>query len=150
MKYSIPREKLVIATKAFFIVAEDPNINTSRAHWSLATTRDYVNQGGLSRAAIFNQVEASLKRLGTSYIDLLQVHLFDPATPIAETMKALHDLVQSGKVRYIGASNMRAWQFAEMNRVAELNGWTTFVSVQVEYSLLYRNEVSKFRCARAH
>ncbi|RPD56590.1 Aldo/keto reductase [Lentinus tigrinus ALCF2SS1-7] len=139
-KYSIPREKLVIATKVFFIVAEDPNINTSLAHWSLAPTRDYVNQGGLSRSAIFNQVEASLKRLGTSYIDLLQVHLFDPETPIEETMKALHDLVEGGKVRYIGASNMRAWQFAEMNRVAELNGWTKFVSVQVEYSLLYRNE----------
>ncbi|RDX49395.1 Aldo/keto reductase [Lentinus brumalis] len=139
-KYSIPREKLVIATKVFFIVAEDPNVNTSLAHWSLATTRDYVNQGGLSRTAIFNQVEASLKRLGTSYIDLLQVHMFDAAIPIEETMKALHDLVQSGKVRYIGASNMRTWQFAEMNRVAELHGWTTFVSMQVEYSLLYRNE----------
>jgi aryl-alcohol dehydrogenase-like predicted oxidoreductase len=105
-------------------------------------TRDYVNQSGLSREAIFNQVAGSLARLQTDYIDVYQVHRFDPAVPIEETMKALHDLVQSGKVRYIGASSMRAWQFAEMNHVAEKNGWTKFISMQNEYSLLYREEVS--------
>ena len=72
---------------------------------------------------------------------MLQIHFFDATTPIEETMKALHDLVQSGKVRYLGASNLRTWQLAEMNRVAEVNGWTQFVSIQIEYSLLYRPEV---------
>ena len=100
-----------------------------------------MNHTGLSRAAIFNQVDASLERLQTSYIDLLQIHRYDPDTPPEETMKALHDLVQSGKVRYIGASSMRAWQFSELNHIAEKNGWTKFVSMQNEYSLLYREEV---------
>lgn len=100
-----------------------------------------MNQSGLSRAAIFNSVEASLARLQTSYIDLLQIHRCDMNTPFEETMKALHDLVKSGKVRYIGASSMRTWQFAEYNRVVEVNGWTPFVSMQNEYSLLYREEV---------
>lgn len=127
-------------TKVFFLVAPDPAVLTMFTP-HLANTRDYVNQGGLSRAAIFNQVDASLARLGTSYIDLLQVHTWDPTTPLEETVKALHDLVQSGKVRYLGACNMRAWQFSELNRVAEVNGWTPFVSVQIEYSLLYRPEV---------
>ena len=104
-------------------------------------TQEYVNQSGLSRAAIFNQVNASLERLETPYIDLLQIHRYDFDTPPEETMKALHDLVQSGKVRYIGASSMRAWQFAELNHIAEKNGWTKFVSMQSEYSLLYREDV---------
>lgn len=104
-------------------------------------TQEYVNQAGLSRAAIFNAVNASLERLETSYIDLLQIHRYDPDTPPEETMKALHDLVQSGKVRYIGASSMRAWQFAELNHIAEKNGWTKFISMQSEYSLLYREDV---------
>ena len=97
-------------------------------------------QAGLSRAAIFNAVDASLKRLDTPYIDLLQIHRFDPNVPIEETMKALHDLVENGKVRYIGASSMRAWQFAAMNEVASRHGWTKFVSMQNEYSLLYRED----------
>ena len=109
---------------------------------NLKDTRDYVNQSGLSRQAIFNAVNASLERLQTSYIDLLQIHRYDPDTTPEETMKALHDLVESGKVRYIGASSMRTWQFAELNHVAEKNGWTQFVSMQNEYSLLYREEVS--------
>jgi len=107
---------------------------------NLGSTRDYVNQGGLSRSALFNQVDACLSRLGTTYIDLLQVHAFDPTTPMEETMKALHDLVTSGKVRYIGACNLRTWQFAQMNHVAEVKGWTEFISMQVEHSLLYRPE----------
>lgn len=111
----------------------------------LKDTRDYVNQSGLSRAAIFNQVDASLARLQTPYIDLLQIHRCDMNTPFEETMKALHDLVLSGKVRYIGASSMRTWQFAEYNRVAEVNGWTQFISMQNEYSLLYREDVRYLR-----
>lgn len=95
---------------------------------------------GLSRQAIFNQVKASLARLDTEYIDLLQIHRFDPNTPIEETMEALHDLVRSGKVRYIGASSMWATQFARMQFVAEQRGWTKFISMQNQYSLLYREE----------
>ncbi|KAL1738354.1 NADP-dependent oxidoreductase domain-containing protein, partial [Schizophyllum fasciatum] len=91
-------------------------------------------------AAIFNAVEGSLARLNTSYIDLYQIHRFDFTTPPEETMKALHDLVESGKVRYIGASSMRTWQFALLNEIAEKHGWTKFVSMQDEYSLLYREE----------
>ena len=107
--------------------------------------KEYVNQSGLSRAAIFHAVEGSLARLKTSYIDFLHIHRFDFTVPPEETMKALHDLVESGKVRYIGASNMRAWQFAELNRVADVNHWTRFSSIQIEYSLLYRPEVSVIR-----
>jgi len=134
-QYNIPRHKLLILTKCFFHIGETPgDRNASPTH------RDYVNQGGLSRAAIFNAVDASLARLETTYIDLLQIHRFDPDTPVEETMKALHDLVESGKVRYIGASSMRAWQFAEMQHTAEKHNWTKFVSMQNEYSLLYREE----------
>ncbi|KAI0704541.1 Aldo/keto reductase, partial [Earliella scabrosa] len=139
-KYDIPRENLVIMTKVRYVVPKDPSINSALVHGTLSNTRDYVNHSGLSRTAIFNQVEASLARLKTSYVDVLQIHAFDDTTPIEETMKALHDLVQIGKVRYLGASNLRTWQLAEMNRVAEVNGWTPFVSMQVEYSLLYRTE----------
>lgn len=103
-------------------------------------SKDYTNQHGLSRAAIFNQVEASLARLDTPYIDLLQIHRFDPNTPPEETMEALHDLVRSGKVRYIGASSMWATQFARLQFVAERHGWTRFVSMQNHYNLLYREE----------
>lgn len=103
-------------------------------------SKDYQNSFGLSRTAIFNQVDASLHRLDTSYIDLLQIHRFDVHTPIEETMKALHDLVQSGKVRYIGASSMWATQFARMQFVAMKNSWTPFISMQNQYNLLYREE----------
>ena len=95
---------------------------------------------GQSRGAIFNQVEASLKRLGTDYIDLLQIHRYDGETPPEEVMEALHDLVKSGKVRYIGASSMWTYQFATLQFTAEKNGWTKFVSMQNHYSLLYREE----------
>ncbi|KAK0476964.1 NADP-dependent oxidoreductase domain-containing protein, partial [Armillaria novae-zelandiae] len=138
-KYQIPREEIIIATKCHRIVGK---IMTIRGKHSdhLKKSRDYVNQWGLSRAAIFNAVEASLVCLKTDYIDLLQIHRYDDLTPPEETMKALHDLVQSGKVRYIGASTMPAWRFALLNEVARINGWTTFVSMQCEYSLLYREE----------
>ncbi|KAJ7638184.1 Aldo/keto reductase [Roridomyces roridus] len=136
---NIPRENIVIITKVLCLVSDDVG---SRAAFdpSMPNTRTYVNQGGLSRTAIFNQVEATLARLNTAYLDVLMVHAADPATPFEETMKALHDLVIAGKVRYIGASNLRTWQFAEMNHIAELKGWTQFICIEIEHSLLYRPE----------
>lgn len=98
------------------------------------------NGAGLSRAAIMHEIDASLTRLGTDYVDLYQIHRFDPATPIEETMEALHDVVKAGKARYIGASSMWAWQFAEMQHTAERHGWTKFVSMQDQYNLLEREE----------
>ncbi|KAF2188424.1 aldo-keto reductase-like protein [Zopfia rhizophila CBS 207.26] len=139
-KYKLPREKLVILTKCYGYVGEDPGLRTILYRDELPQLKDYVNQGGLSRQAIFNQVNKSLERLGIDYIDLLQIHRFDRTVPIEETMEALHDLVKSGKVRYIGASSMWAVEFAMMQFVAEKNGWTKFVSMQNHYNLLYREE----------
>ena len=102
--------------------------------------RDAPNTGGLSRKALFTAVDDSLRRLGTDYIDLYQTHRWDYHTPIAETLEALHDIVKSGKVRYIGASSMYAWQFAKALHLAKENGWTRFVSMQPHYNLLYREE----------
>jgi aryl-alcohol dehydrogenase-like predicted oxidoreductase len=138
-KHNIPRENLVVITKCRSLVAKEVN---SMAFLNPAAfdERDYVNQAGLSRAAIFNAVEASLARLDTPYIDILIIHRFDPKTPVEETMRALHDLVASGKVRYLGASSMHTWQFALLNQVAEKNGWTKFVVMEDEHSLLYREE----------
>jgi len=116
------REEVVVATKVHGRMGPGPN------------------GGGLSRGAILTQVEASLRRLGTDYIDLYQIHRYDPQTPIEETMQALHDLVRTGKVRYLGASSMWAWQFAQAQHAAELNGWTPFVSMQDQYNLLMREE----------
>jgi len=116
------RDRLVLATKAFYAMSDDPN------------------DQGLSRKHLMSSIDKSLKRMGTDYVDLYVVHAFDPDTPIEETMEALHDIVKSGKARYIGASTMYAWQFAKMNHVAELNGWTRFVNMQCQYSLLYREE----------
>jgi aryl-alcohol dehydrogenase-like predicted oxidoreductase len=127
-------------SKCNFAVGEEPELRAFFFKPELSASKDYVNNMGLSRTAIFNQVEASLKRLDTPYLDLLQIHRFDHDTPIEETMKALHDLVQSGKVRYIGASSMWATQFARMQFCAERNGWTKFVSMQNQYNLLYREE----------
>ncbi len=98
------------------------------------------NGGGLSRKAIFSQMDASLERLGTDYIDLYQIHRFDPHTPIEETLEALHDVVKAGKARYIGASSMFAWQFAKMLAVSQANGWARFASMQNHVNLLYREE----------
>ncbi|KAG8889330.1 hypothetical protein FRB98_004947 [Tulasnella sp. 332] len=137
--YNIPREKLVIMTKCRFLVGENLRV-LAPAMLNLENTRDHVNQSRLSRAAILNQVEKSLERLRTTYIDLLQVHRADPETPAEETMCALNDLVRSGKVRYLGASSMWTWQLAEYNHVAEKNGWAQFVSMQNTYNLLYREE----------
>ncbi|MGW0336390.1 aldo/keto reductase [Streptomyces sp. NPDC003011] len=98
------------------------------------------NGGGLSRKAIMTEIDHSLRRLGTDYVDLYQIHRHDPYTPVEETMEALHDLVKAGKVRYIGASSMYAWQFSKMQYTAERHGWTRFVSMQNHYNLLYREE----------
>ncbi|WP_406424519.1 aldo/keto reductase [Streptomyces sp. NBC_01589] len=98
------------------------------------------NGGGLSRKAIMTEIDHSLRRLGTDYVDLYQIHRWDRATPIEETMEALHDVVKAGKARYIGASSMYAWQFSKAQYVAERHGWTRFVSMQNHYNLLYREE----------
>lgn len=138
-KYKIPRHKLVICTKLCGTVREG-NSPEVMALKDVDNSLDYVNQRGLSRQGILAAVNASLARLDTPYIDLLQIHRFDKTVPVEETMKALHDLVESGKVHYIGASSMWAYQFATMQFVAEKNGWTKFVSMQNVYNLLYREE----------
>jgi aryl-alcohol dehydrogenase-like predicted oxidoreductase len=98
------------------------------------------NGGGLSRKHVLSAIDASLERLQMDYVDLYQIHRWDPRTPIEETMEALHEVVRSGKARYIGASSMFAWQFAKAQHVAERNGWTKFVSMQPHYNLIYREE----------
>jgi len=122
LKQLISREEVVIATKVNGRMRPGPN------------------GAGLSRKAIFQEIDASLQRLGTDYVDLYQIHRWDPHTPIEETMEALHDLVKSGKARYIGASSMYAWQFAKAQYTADRHGWTRFVSMQPHLSLLYREE----------
>ena len=122
LKEYSPRDEVVIATKLYI-------------PW-----RDAPNAGGLSRKAVFHAVDDSLRRLGTDYIDLYQIHRWDHATPIEETMEALHDLVKMGKVRYLGASSMYAWQFAKAQHTAERHGWTRFVSMQNHLNLLNREE----------
>ena len=130
------REEVVIATKAYYPVSLD-----FKGGNSVAAKPDRVpNADGLSRKRLFHAVDDSLKRLGTDYIDLWQIHRLDHDTPIEETMEALHDIVKSGKVRYIGASSMFAWQFAKAQQVARDNRWTRFVSMQNHYNLVYREE----------
>jgi aryl-alcohol dehydrogenase (NADP+) len=116
------RDRVVIATKVFNAMGDDPN------------------QRGLSRKHIRHALEDSLRRLGTDYVDLYQIHRFDPQTPIDETMEALNDLVRAGKVLHLGASSMAAWQFAKMMDAADARGWTPFVTMQNHYNLLYREE----------
>ncbi|PPJ49896.1 hypothetical protein CBER1_04981 [Cercospora berteroae] len=139
-KYGLNREKLVIMSKIYGYVGEEVSTRGIVYGEKIAESKEYVNHGGLSRGAIFRTVDASLKRLNMDYMDVLQIHRFDPYTPVEETMEALHDLVKSGKVRYIGASSMWTYQFAQMQFVAERHGWTKFVSMQNHYSLLYREE----------
>ena len=117
-----PRDQIVIATKAFYPVTDGPNTS------------------GLSRKHLLHAIDASLTRLGTDYVDLYQIHRFDPHTPIEETLEALHDIVKSGKARYLGASSMFAWQFMKMLAVSAANGWTRFVAMQNHYNLVYREE----------
>jgi 1-deoxyxylulose-5-phosphate synthase len=116
------RDEIVLATKLFWPMHQGPG------------------GSGLSRKAILEQVDASLRRLGTDYVDLLQIHRFDPDVRVEETMEALHDVVKAGKARYLGASSMWAWRFATMQHVAESHGWTKFVSMQDQYNLLQREE----------
>ncbi len=116
------RDEIVLATKVCQPMREEPNGR------------------GLSRKAIMQEMDSSLKRLGTDYVDLYQIHRFDPHTPIEETLEALHDLVKAGKTRYIGASSMYAWQLCKMLQVADKHGWTRFISMQPHYNLLYREE----------
>ncbi len=116
------RDEIVLATKVFNPMRKDPNGR------------------GLSRKAILTEIDHSLKRLGTDYVDLYQIHRWDKETPIDETMEALHDVVKSGRARYIGASSMFAWQFSKSLYVSELHGWTKFVSMQNHYNLIYREE----------
>jgi aryl-alcohol dehydrogenase-like predicted oxidoreductase len=125
------REEVVIASKVFHPV--DLAYSSSHPVWA-------PNRGGLSRKRLMHAIDASLQRLGTDYIDLWQIHRFDPDTPIEETMEALHDIVKSGKVRYLGASSMFAWQFAKCQQVARERGWTSFISMQNHYNLAYREE----------
>lgn len=116
------REEVVIATKVFY------------------PTRQGANARGLSRKSIMTEIDASLRRLGTDYVDLYQIHRWDEDTPIEETLAALHDVIRAGKARYIGASSMYAWQFAKALYVADLHGWTRFSSMQNHYNLLNREE----------
>lgn len=116
------RDDVVIATKVFYPMSDAPN------------------DCGLSRKHIMSSIDGSLRRLGTDYVDLYQIHRWDCCTPIDETLQALHDVVRAGKVRYIGASSMYAWQFAKSLYLADLRGWTRFVSMQNHYNLLYREE----------
>ena len=118
----VSRDEVVLATKVFMPMRPGPN------------------SAGLSRKAIFAELEASLRRLQTDYIDLYQIHRWDYGTPIEETLEALHDAVKSGKVRYIGASSMHAWQFTKALYLADLHGWTRFVAMQNHYNLIYREE----------
>ncbi len=116
------REDVEIATKVFFPMGDDPST------------------GGLSAGAIARQIDDSLRRLGTDYVDLYQIHRWDPDVPIEETMEALDRVVQSGKARFIGASSMWAWQLAQAQHAADLNGWTPFVSMQDQYNLVQRED----------
>ncbi|KAH8198493.1 hypothetical protein TruAng_007327 [Truncatella angustata] len=135
-KYGIPSEKVIIMTKCFWCVGEQYEIRHIFNHEEFEASKDYVNQFHLSRTAIFNQVNASFKRLNTDCIDVLHIHRFDYDTPLEETMKALHDLAESGKVRYIGASSMWAVNFAIHCREERIK----FISMQNKYNLLYREE----------
>ena len=122
LKPLLSRDELVIATKLFSPMTPGPNGR------------------GLSRKHVLSAIDASLQRLGLDYVDLYQIHRFDPLTPVEETMEALHDVVRTGKARYIGASSMFAWQFAKLQHVAASNGWARFVSMQNHYNLVYREE----------
>lgn len=122
LKKFAKRDEIVIATKVYMRMHKGPN------------------GAGLSRKSIMAEIDNSLKRLGTDYVDLYQIHRWDYHTPIEETMEALHDVVKAGKARYIGASSMYAWQFMKAQNIAERNGWTRFVSMQNHLNLLYREE----------
>ena len=135
-KYHIPRERVVILTKCFF----GADVAAPEGSAVSATDDERVNRKGLSRKAILDGVDASLARLGTAYIDVLQIHRLDKETPREEIMRALNDVVDSGKVRYLGASSMMAWQFQALQNVADRHGWHKFICMQNYHNLTYREE----------
>ncbi len=122
LKRNVRRESVVVATKVYGVMRSEPNGR------------------GLSRKAILHEIDESLRRLGMDYVDLYQIHRYDPETPLEETLEALHDVVKAGKARYLGASSMYAWQFARALYLAERHGWARFISMQNHYNLLYREE----------
>ena len=136
-QYSIPRERLVILSKCYFGVT--PDVPSNAISVSSVNDNDMLNQMGLSRKHIIDAVDKSVERLGT-YIDVLQIHRLDRQAPREEIMRALNDVVESGKVRYIGASSMAAWEFQELQNIADKHGWHKFISMQNYYNLIYREE----------
>ncbi|GME79621.1 unnamed protein product [Ambrosiozyma monospora] len=137
-EYNIRREKVVILTKCYFISDPD-NPELYLDTMGQYPGHNYINSQGLSRKHIIDAARASVERLGT-YIDVLQIHRFDHETPMEETMEALHDVVKEGLTRYIGASTMKAYEFVQLQSVAEKHGWTKFISMQNYFNLLYREE----------
>jgi len=135
--YSIGESERVVGSSLLSMVPRDQLVFTTKARYAMSDDR---NDQGLSRKHLLSSIDASLTRMGTDYVDIFMAHAYDSTTPIEETMEALHDIVRSGKARYLGASTMYAWQFAQMNSVARENGWTPFVNMQCQYSLLYREE----------
>jgi len=135
--YSLGSSEEILGTLLAEFAARHDVVIATKVHGRM---RPGPNGAGLSRAAIMHEIDASLRRLNTDYVDLYQIHRFDPRVPVEETMEALHDVVQAGKARYIGASSMFAWQFATMQHAADLGGWTRFVSMQDQYNLLNREE----------
>ena len=136
-KYNIPRNRVVILSKCFGGVSDDGTFPSPEV--ALRNDGEFVNRVGLSRRNIIDSVQASVERLGT-YIDVLQIHRLDRETPPEEIMRALNDVVERGWVRYIGASSMAAWEFQQLQNVADRHGWVKFISMQNLYSLLYREE----------
>lgn len=135
--YSIGRSEEILGRALKDLANRDEIVIATKLHGRM---REEPNGEGLSRKAVFSEIDHSLKRLGTEYVDLYQIHRWDYGTPIEETMEALHDVVKAGKVRYIGASAMFAWQFQKALHVAEKHGWTRFVSMQNHLNLIYREE----------
>jgi aryl-alcohol dehydrogenase (NADP+) len=135
--YSAGSSEEIVGAALRDFASRDEIVLATKVHGRM---RPGPNGGGLSRKAIFAEIDASLRRLGTDYVDLYQIHRWDPTVPIEETLGALHDVVKAGKARYIGASSMWAWQFAKALHLAERNGWTRFVTMQNYYNLLYREE----------
>jgi aryl-alcohol dehydrogenase-like predicted oxidoreductase len=135
--YSAGTSEEIVGRALAEMAERDEVVIATKVHGRM---RPGPNGGGLSRKAILTEIDHSLRRLGTDYVDLYQIHRWDPTTPIEETMEALHDVVKAGKARYIGASSMHAWQFAKAQHVAVTHGWTSFATMQPHYNLLYREE----------
>lgn len=135
--YSLGSSEEITGTVLGELAKRDEVIIATKVHGEM---RPGPNGSGLSRGAIMTQIDDSLRRLGTDYVDLYQIHRFDPKVPVEETMEALDDVVRAGKARYLGASSMWTWQFAQLQHAADLNGWTRFISMQDQYNLVMREE----------